>query len=396
MVIPVVNKEECISCGNCVDLCPEVFNWDDDGKAEVITRLQIGEKDYVAVLDGMTGRIKSKAEWPAMVSDFERSSTRIHLSVVYLDGKHPAVVTQTGLYENEVITAYDGSLKKLWEFDSFAETSGSGGHKIEAADVDGDGKQEVFVGTLCLNPDGKLRWSIYRQHPDIVSVHDYLPNRPGLEVFYIVESSQHAGVYMVDAKSGEIIWKHNREEDPRWTHGHAGWSADIFGSSPGLECASNRAGHDDTNWILYSSAGKSLVEPFPSCYTPFEWDGDETRELLSPDGRTIGNFNGTSIVPQHGLPPNPFAEARVLMTADICGDFRDELILAVNGEKGRKGIAVIMATTPINARFVSRTEDFEYRLWLARNMGGGYKSVFEQALRAARPQAMTEWRGGGK
>jgi ferredoxin len=36
MVIPVVNKEECISCGNCVDLCPEVFNWDEDGKAEVI------------------------------------------------------------------------------------------------------------------------------------------------------------------------------------------------------------------------------------------------------------------------------------------------------------------------------------------------------------------------
>jgi ferredoxin len=36
MVIPVINKEECISCGNCVDLCPEVFGWDEDEKAEVI------------------------------------------------------------------------------------------------------------------------------------------------------------------------------------------------------------------------------------------------------------------------------------------------------------------------------------------------------------------------
>jgi ferredoxin len=35
MVIPVVNKEECISCGNCVDLCPEVFGWDEDEKAQV-------------------------------------------------------------------------------------------------------------------------------------------------------------------------------------------------------------------------------------------------------------------------------------------------------------------------------------------------------------------------
>ncbi len=44
MVIPVVNKEECISCGNCVDLCPEVFNWDDDGKAEVIDASGCGTK----------------------------------------------------------------------------------------------------------------------------------------------------------------------------------------------------------------------------------------------------------------------------------------------------------------------------------------------------------------
>jgi ferredoxin len=39
-----VNKEECISCGNCVDLCPEVFNWDEDGKAEVIDAKGCGTK----------------------------------------------------------------------------------------------------------------------------------------------------------------------------------------------------------------------------------------------------------------------------------------------------------------------------------------------------------------
>lgn len=44
MVIPVVNKDECISCGNCVDLCPEVFNWDEDNKAEVIDAHGCGTK----------------------------------------------------------------------------------------------------------------------------------------------------------------------------------------------------------------------------------------------------------------------------------------------------------------------------------------------------------------
>ena len=32
---PRVDKELCISCGNCVDLCPDVFQWDDEGKADV-------------------------------------------------------------------------------------------------------------------------------------------------------------------------------------------------------------------------------------------------------------------------------------------------------------------------------------------------------------------------
>lgn len=30
----IVDKEGCISCGLCVNLCPEVFSWDDNGKAE--------------------------------------------------------------------------------------------------------------------------------------------------------------------------------------------------------------------------------------------------------------------------------------------------------------------------------------------------------------------------
>ena len=104
-----------------------------------------------------------------MVSDFSKSSTRVHMSVAYLNGKTPAIVTQTGLYENEMIDAFDANLKRLWQFKSFAETNGSGSHHIDIADVDGDGRDEVFDGTTLLNPDGTVRWSIYREHPDIVA-----------------------------------------------------------------------------------------------------------------------------------------------------------------------------------------------------------------------------------
>ena len=357
-----------------------VWDMDHDGKAEVNTRLQIGQDVFVAILDGMSGQLKYKTPWPDMVSDFSKSSTRIHMSIAYLDGIHPAVITQTGLYENEVFAAYDNQLNPLWRFDSFAETNGSGGHKIEIADVDGDGKQEVFDGTTCLNHDGTLRWSIYRQHPDIVSIHDYLPNRPGLEVFYIVESSVHAGVYMVDANTGEVIWKVNREDDPRWTHGHTGWTADIWDGAPGIECVSNRAGHTDYNLVLFSAAGKHLLEPFPYGYTPLEWDGDATRELLK--GREMGNFDGKTIIPaSEDLPQFPL-NSHPIMVADLYGDFRDEIVCMTAGANGEQYISVITAATLNQNRFLSKTEKLDYRLWLARNMGGGYRSIYDQPLMA--------------
>ena len=377
----ICRHDHCFGSANNVPY--NVWDMDQDGKAEVVARLQIDDSVCVAILDGMTGRVKHTAPWQPLASDLQGSSTRIHLSIAYLDGVHPAVITQSGLYENEIFTAYDTQLRRLWQFKSFAETGGSGGHKIEVADVDGDGKQEVFDGTTCLNHDGTLRWSIYRQHPDIVSIHDYLPERPGLEVFYIVETNMHAGVYMVDANSGEIIWKLNREDDPRWTHGHTGWTADIWDGSPGIECVSNRAGHNDRHLLLFSADGRLLLDPFPHGYTPIEWDGDLTRELASANGSSMSNFDGKRAVEVPGVHPNPLPGSQLLMVADLYGDFRDELVLTTTTEDGGKAVTVVTSPEPIRRRYVAAREDLDYRLWVGRNMGGGYRSVYDRPLKEA-------------
>lgn len=31
-----VDQDLCISCGACIDICPEVFDWNDDEKAQAI------------------------------------------------------------------------------------------------------------------------------------------------------------------------------------------------------------------------------------------------------------------------------------------------------------------------------------------------------------------------
>jgi hypothetical protein len=185
---------------------------------------------------------------------------------------------------------------------------------------------------------------------------------------------------MVDANSGETIWKVNREDDPRWSHGHYGWTSDIWDGAEGIECISNRAGHNDHNVVLFSADGRVLLEPFPYRYTPLEWDGDPTRELIGgPDGK-IGDFNGKEVAFENQAQPALPAGSSVAMMADLYGDFRDELVLWVTTEDGTKSIAVVTATHPMARRYVAATETLDYQLWLARNMGGGYASVHYQPL----------------
>jgi rhamnogalacturonan endolyase len=367
---PLAAHDKAFGSANNVPV--NLFDMDGDGKAEVICRMQEGDQVYVAILDGMTGGVRRKTPWTPMTTDFSKSSTRIHLSIAFLNGRTPAVVTQTGLYENEIFDAFDSELNKLWTFESFAETNGSGSHHIDIADVDGDGRDEVFNGTTLLNSDGTLRWSIYREHPDIVAIKHILPGSKERQVFYAVESSVHAGAYVVDAKSGRIIWKSNREDDPRWSHAHTGWASDIWEGSPGIEMFTNRDGHLTKETVLFSATGKILAEPFPRGWRPVNWTGGKVRDLMSSDGKRIGRFDGKEIVVLPDVVANEGQGAGCNMTADLAGDFRDEVVCVSGGK-----VMVFSNIEPTERREITRSASREYRLWMARNMGGGYASYFE-------------------
>jgi ferredoxin len=34
--VPVIDKDECTACENCVDICPEVFAMSDDGEVAIV------------------------------------------------------------------------------------------------------------------------------------------------------------------------------------------------------------------------------------------------------------------------------------------------------------------------------------------------------------------------
>jgi hypothetical protein len=133
--------------------------------------------------------------------------------------------------------------------------------------------------------------------------------------------------------------------------------------------------------VLFSATGKIIAEPLPF-YTPIEWDGSPARELLTDNGHCIGKFDGKKFAEIPGTVPNPIQGSGLLMVADLLGDFRDELVLTRQGDQGMPEVIVVTATQPIEKAFIAPAENRDYRLWLARNIGGGYRSVYDQKLQS--------------
>lgn len=54
-----VDKELCIGCGACVNLCPEIFELDSGGKSKVIIEKVCGQCDYEKAINSCpVGAIK--------------------------------------------------------------------------------------------------------------------------------------------------------------------------------------------------------------------------------------------------------------------------------------------------------------------------------------------------
>lgn len=72
-----------------------------------------------------------------------------------------------------------------WTFDTNegdnAQYVGNGNHNVEAADVDGDGCDEVLIGALVWDQDGKVLWCSNLGHGDAMHLGDFTPENEGLE-----------------------------------------------------------------------------------------------------------------------------------------------------------------------------------------------------------------------
>ncbi len=353
-----------------------------DGRAEVAAKIGPEEDlrdaqgmaqsgpEWVGVFDGLTGREIARSPWPPREAfDTYNYASRNQLAVAYLDGKTPCLLTLRGTYTTMLADAWQlkgGKLERLWSYSNAnlpGNYRGQGAHNCLCADVDGDGRDEVILGSVTLDDDGSVLWCTGKGHPDAHYYGDIDPRRPGMELAYIIETRQRkaGGIHLLDPVAGKILWQLGEPT----VHVHScGMCTDMDVMHPGLEIYGGDAEDHkltDKRWLYASDgtllkSGKAVDYSFgvPSAW----WDADLQRELAR--GRMLDC---------DGAPVSEAIEGTVVLVADVLGDWREEVFTTVKGE-------LRIYTTPVPAmdRRVCLMQDEAYRMRTTMNAMGYYQT----------------------
>ncbi len=385
-----------------------VYDFDGDGRAEIIFKTAPGTKDgtgnyvimnndypiadyrskdttqisgskmlgtvlngpeYLTLFDGLTGKeLHSVAYNPLRGSlsswgdTYGNRADRFLACVAYLDGVRPSAVMCRGYYARTTLCAWDVINNKLvqrWLFDSSvsgATAAGQGNHNLSVADIDDDGKDEIIYGACAFDDDGKLMYSTGLGHGDAMHVSDLNPDIPGLEVWTVHEdTSSPYGYELHSAKNGTILWG-----NATGTDNGRGLAADIDARYRGFEMWSSAAG-------TYSCTGTLISNSKPSTNFRIYWDGDLQDELLDGSKITKWTGNGTSTLLTASNYYNSKScnstKATPCLSADIFGDWREELILW-NGNDS-SSLVIYQTTTPSTKKLFTLMHDPVYRLGIA-------------------------------
>lgn len=301
---------------------------------------------------------------------------RFLAAVAYLDGVRPSLVFTRGYYTRTVLAAFDfrnGKLTNRWTFDSSASEenkkfAGQGNHNLSVGDVDDDGKDEIVFGAMVVDDNGKGLYSTGLGHGDALHLSDLDPTRPGLEIFDIQERFDDAGAHFRDARTGEILWKKPSVKAGEDGEGPGrGLSLDIDPRHKGFESWVFGAGISG----IFNAKGEKISEKTPrSCNFGVFWDGDVLSELL--DRNTISKWNWEkettdAIFTMEGAISNNGTKATPALSADILGDWREEVILR---SADNKELRIYTTKIPTDRRFYTFMHDPQYRLSIAwQNVG---------------------------
>ena len=386
----------------------QVFDYDGDGKAEMIVKTADGTidgtgkaignasadyrdanglvlkgKEYLTVFRGVDGaaittieytpsrdinqHVKGKNGKGYWGDNYGNRCERYIAATGYLDGVHPSAIFIRGYYSSSYVVAYDfdgKSLKQRWYHKSEDPGKGlyeQGNHNIAVGDIDGDGYDEIVFGGATLNHDGTVRFSTQLGHGDAGHLGDLDPDHPGMEFWDVHEHTDAQYTEEMRGSDGKVYWG-TPQPNPGVDNGR-GMAADIDSEYRGYEVWSSKGGG------MKTATGKKIGSPAVSTNFRIYFDGDVQDELL--DGAYVTKFdskakksnvyfdggaalgaagcNGTKNTPS--------------LVADLFGDWREELV--VRSEKDPTTMYIISTPVESEHRVYTLMHDATYRVAIA-------------------------------
>ena len=402
-----------------LEINPIVYDFDGDGRAEVVVRTTegvtdalgntIGDTDndgvtdyrysgvqnggwrfmtegpeFLSVFDGLTGKEIARApyierdpisQWGLSgqtLGQYAHRADKCMLTPAYLNGETPSIVITRGIYEKIALEAWDyrnGTLTQLWHFDSdmpgYGDYAQQGNHNLTVGDCDGDGFDEIVYGQMTVDHDGTGLYTTKRGHGDAIHMGKMIPDSDGLQIYGVHEHYPY-GADLRDAATGVAIWEHTAGGDTgrgcaaHIDADHPGYQMWDVGLAGTYDCSTQTKISDNSiNW------GNFLIW----------WDGDLQREILDGVSESpiinkwdSSNNSGYRLVSLYNYPSSystttiNSTKANPCISGDLFGDWREEAIFPASDHSS---LYIYSTATMTSHRIYTLMHDSMYRTAIA-------------------------------
>ena len=318
--------------------------------------MTLGGPEWLTVFDGTTGAERATIEYPVLYASHSWGDTNGNRSQRFNGGFAfvkdggvatglPSIIQQRGYYTVLTVSALtfrNGVLAKNWVYDSVTSIpNGGGDHSCMAADVDGDGAQEIIPGARTINSDGTFKCDSGMGHGDAMDIAELIPGK-GIATFSIHESL--GGSDCHDAATCTFYYKITGGGDANRGR------ADYVGTGDETSASCNGGG---ASGLCLTGSGSA-----PSAGSNFViyWDDDEWREL--ENATSITKATGGTLLSASGCSSNNGTKSDPTLTADMLGDWREEVIYR---ETAGAALRMYTTTTVTKRRIYTLMHDATYR-----------------------------------